>query len=262
MKLKNRLERINQVLEKYLPSADQEPKKLHQAMRYSVLGAGKRIRPLLVYAAGETFGVDLKQLDIPACAIELVHSYSLIHDDLPAMDNDDFRRGKPSCHKAFDEATAILAGNALFNLAFEILAQVKNLEMITTLTKACGSFGMVGGQIIDLEENKQLTIEQLAHMHKLKTGALIRASIKLGALTANSIKQKQLEILNQYAQCIGLAFQIQDDILDNDGYVSLLGIEKAKSKLQQVRNQALQCLDNLNTDTITLKNLTLAILSH
>lgn len=260
MKLNNRQQRINRVLEKYLPVADQEPKKLHQAMRYSVLGAGKRIRPLLVYASGETFGVDLKKLDIPACAVELIHSYSLIHDDLPAMDNDDFRRGKLSCHKAFDEATAILAGDALFNLAFEILAQAKNLAMITTLTNACGSLGMVGGQIIDLAENQQLTIDQLDHMHKLKTGALIRGSVKLGALTSNTITQQQLEMLDKYAECLGLAFQIQDDIQDNDGYVTLLGIEKTKSKLQQVHQQALQCLNDLNTDTGMLENLVSYIL--
>jgi len=258
MKLKNRQQRINQVLEKYLPAADQEPKKLHQAMRYSVLGAGKRIRPLLVYASGETFGADLDKLDIPACAVELIHSYSLIHDDLPAMDNDDFRRGKPSCHKAFDEATAILAGDALFNLAFQIL---KDLEMIAILTKACGSFGMVGGQIMDLEA-KQLTIEQLDHMHNLKTGALIRASVKLGALAANSVNQHQLDILDNYAQCIGLAFQVQDDILDNDGYVALLGMEKAKSRLQELKTGAVQCLNDLNTDISTLKSLTFKILSY
>lgn len=259
-RLKNRHKRINQVLDRYLPRADQEPKKLHQAMRYSVLGDGKRLRPLLVYAAGEACGANLKQLDIPACAVELVHAYSLIHDDLPAMDNDDFRRGKPSCHKAFNEATAILAGDALFNLALQILATAKNFAMISTLTEACSSFGMVGGQIIDLETiGKKLTIKQLDHMHSLKTGALIRASIKMGALTANTIKASQLEILDQYAQCIGLAFQIQDDILDNDGYVAVLGSSQAKTKLQKLYNKAFEYLKAVNADTSMLKFLTSAI---
>jgi len=262
---KNKQQRINQVLEQYLPSPDLEPKRLHQAMRYSVLNGGKRIRPLLVYATGEALDSDLEVLDIPACAIELVHSYSLIHDDLPAMDNDDERRGQPSCHKAFDEATAILAGDTLFNLAFQILAE-NNLAqtMIPVLAKACGSFGMAGGQAIDLESTgKQLTLEQLENMHNLKTGALIRASVKLGAIAANCLNQQQLEILDNYAKCIGLAFQIQDDILDADEisdnkvtYVSLLGLEKAKSKLQELHKKAKQHLESLAIDSKLLYSLT------
>ncbi len=262
---KNKQQRINQVLEQYLPSPDLEPKRLHQAMRYSVLNGGKRIRPLLVYATGEALDSDLEVLDIPACAIELVHSYSLIHDDLPAMDNDDERRGQPSCHKAFDEATAILAGDTLFNLAFQILAE-NNLAqtMIPVLAKACGSFGMAGGQAIDLESTgKQLTLEQLENMHNLKTGALIRASVKLGAIAANCVNQQQLQILDNYAKCIGLAFQIQDDILDakeiTDNkvtYVSLLGMEKAKIKLQELHKKAKQHLESLAIDSKLLYSLT------
>jgi geranylgeranyl pyrophosphate synthase len=254
--LKHRQERINQVLDKYLPAPDLEPKRLHQAMRYSVLNGGKRIRPLLVYATGEIFGSDLDNLDIPACAIELVHSYSLIHDDLPAMDNDDVRRGKPTCHKAFDEATAILAGDALFNLAFQILAK-HNLSqtMIPVLANACSSFGMAGGQAIDLESiGKQLTLEQLENMHNLKTGALIRACVKLGAITANC-NQQQLDTLDNYAKCIGLAFQIQDDILDANEisdnkatYVSLLGLEQAKIKLEESHKKAKRYLESLAID--------------
>jgi geranylgeranyl pyrophosphate synthase len=256
LNLKNRQERINQVLDKYLPAPDLEPKRLHQAMRYSVLNGGKRIRPLLVYATGEIFGADLDSLDIPACAIELVHAYSLIHDDLPAMDNDGVRRGKPSCHKAFDEATAILAGDALFNLAFQILAE-NNLAqtMIPVLAKACSSFGMAGGQAIDLESiGKQMSLAQLENMHNLKTGALIRASVKLGAIAANC-NQQQLGILDNYAKCLGLAFQIQDDILDaneiNDNkvtYVSLLGLEQAKIKLEESHKKAKRYLESLAID--------------
>lgn len=208
------------------------PARLHQAMRYAVLGGGKRVRPLLAYAAGAAVGAPADRLDIPASAVELVHAYSLVHDDLPAMDDDDLRRGRPTCHRAFDEATAILTGDALQTLAFQILAQAPKLDvepqvrlrMIDTLARASGSRGMAGGQAIDLAAVGQtLDIAQLEDMHIHKTGALIRASVLLGALCASHLDEPRLEQLDHYAKCIGLAFQIQDDILDVTGDTATLG---------------------------------------
>ncbi|MFN2308117.1 MAG: (2E,6E)-farnesyl diphosphate synthase [Gammaproteobacteria bacterium] len=226
------LRRIEAALERCLPGADTHPARLHQAMRYAVLGGGKRIRPLLVYAAGAAVDAPAARLDIPACALEFIHAYSLVHDDLPAMDDDDLRRGRATCHKAFDEATAILAGDALLTLAFQILAQAPELDldparrlaMVEALARAAGSRGMVGGQAIDLAAvGQSLDIAQLEDMHIHKTGALIRASVRLGALCANSPDPTRLERLDHYAKCIGLAFQIQDDILDVIGDTRTLG---------------------------------------
>ncbi|MCK4608915.1 MAG: polyprenyl synthetase family protein [Gammaproteobacteria bacterium] len=255
-------QRINSSLTKYLPESNTTPQKLHAAMRYSVLNGGKRIRPLLLYASGETLGAKPELLDAPAAAIELIHCYSLIHDDLPAMDNDDWRRGKPSCHKAFDEATAILAGDTLYNLAFTILTRSplsaeKCREMLTILTEASGSSGMAGGQALDLTTpSDHLTIELLEQIHHLKTGALIRASIKLGALAADNITETQLDHLEKFATALGLAFQIQDDILDADeisehkiNYVSFLGLETAKDKLRQLKQQINEQLGYLDCKT-------------
>ena len=224
--------RIETVLEHCLPAADLHPARLHQAMRYAVLGGGKRVRPVLVYAAGAAVGAPETRLEAPACALELIHTYSLVHDDLPAMDDDDLRRGRPTCHKAFDEATAILAGDALQTLAFQTLAHSPALDveaparlrMITTLARASGSRGMAGGQAIDLEAvGRELDIAQLEDMHIHKTGALIRASVLLGALCADDLDEARLDKLDHYAKCIGLAFQIQDDILDVVGDTALLG---------------------------------------
>ncbi|TNF99631.1 MAG: geranyl transferase, partial [Gammaproteobacteria bacterium] len=215
-------QRTESALDQWLPSDQQEPANLHKAMRYSVMNGGKRVRPMLVHATGMVFDAYRDALDGPACAVEMIHVYSLIHDDLPAMDDDDLRRGQPTCHKAFDDATAILAGDALQALAFQVLAQDQNmtvndtarLKMIETLTIASGSVGMAGGQAIDLAaEGKSQSLTELENMHALKTGALIRASIRLGALTHPDISDHELEILDHYGQCIGLAFQIQDDIL-------------------------------------------------
>ena len=192
-------------LERYLPTPSQKPARLHEAMRYSVLGGGKRMRPLLTYAAGEAVGADPRVLDAPACAVEMIHAYSLIHDDLPAMDNDDLRRGKPTCHKAYDEAMAILAGDALQALAFDLLAREPNLavsaarrvQMIETLSQASGSLGMAGGQAIDLAAvGQRLSVEELEDMHRHKTGALISASCRLGALaqeTADDVVHDRLD---------------------------------------------------------------------
>ncbi len=231
-RLENFQKRVNSALDKYLPSDDPPEHNLAEAIRYSVIGGGKRIRPAMVYAAGEALGVSTDLMDIPACAVEMIHAYSLIHDDLPAMDDDDLRRGRLTCHKAFDEATAILAGDALQALAYEILAKDDHIEltpahrinMLSLLTEASGAHGMAGGQAVDLASvGKQLTLPQLEHMHQLKTGALIRASIMLGGMCKQDISVQESEILNNYAQCIGLSFQIQDDILDVIGDTETLG---------------------------------------
>lgn len=223
--------RVELALGRCLPGEVNLPSMLHQAMRYSVLGGGKRLRALLVYSGGLVCGADLETLDGPACAVELLHAYSLIHDDLPAMDDDDLRRGKPSCHMAFDEATAVLAGDALQALAFEVLTDHsgkpppgQRLELIARFAAACGSRGMVGGQAIDLAaEGMQLAMSELETMHSLKTGALIRASVCMGALCAVNLEREQLGRLDEFARCVGLAFQIRDDILDIEGDTATLG---------------------------------------
>ena len=230
-------ERIEGVLTHILPSDAHTPlQQLHKAMRYSVLKGGKRVRPLLVYATGALLGVDNHILDIPAAAVELIHCYSLIHDDLPAMDNDDLRRGKPTCHKAFDEATAILAGDALQAEAFTILAQATELSaqqrisMLAQLGRACSSQGMAGGQAIDLAAvGNALTLAELEVMHSLKTGALIRASVLLGAIAGNA-DAHMFKRLSDFANALGLAFQIQDDILDVEGETAILGKQQGADK--------------------------------
>lgn len=225
-------QRANRALEHWLPAEEVQPALLHQAMRYSVLNGGKRVRPLLVYLTGQAFRLSPEVLDAPASAVEFIHAYSLVHDDLPAMDDDDLRRGKPTCHKAFDEATAILAGDALQTLAFYVLSHDDNmlvdaatrLQMIETLAQASGSRGMVGGQAIDMAAiGQQLNLAELENMHIHKTGALIRASVCLGALSAPDITEADLQALDHYAKCIGLAFQIQDDILDVEASTEVLG---------------------------------------
>lgn len=222
--------RVETALDALLPPATVQPIRLHEAMRYAVLGNGKRIRPLLAYAAGEALGVATERLDHPACAVELIHAYSLIHDDLPAMDDDDLRRGRPTCHRAFDEATAILAGDALQTLAFQSLADapglaaVKRVEMVATLARASGARGMVGGQALDLAaEGQQLDLAMLEHIHIHKTGALIRAAVQLGILACDTPDPDHAERLDRYAKCVGLAFQIQDDVLDVEGDTDAIG---------------------------------------
>ena len=233
--------RIENVLDDLLVPANRPPQKLHEAMRYVALGNGKRIRPMLVYATGQALNMPLEKLNIPACAIELIHAYSLVHDDLPAMDDDDLRRGRPTCHIKFDEATAILAGDALQTLAFQLLARNANSEftehtrlaMIEELAIASGSRGMCGGQAIDLASTgKNLDIVELENMHIHKTGARIRASVKLGALASENASEEQCKRLDHYAKCIGLAFQIHDDILDVEGETGTLGKTKGKDAAQ------------------------------
>jgi geranylgeranyl pyrophosphate synthase len=222
--------RITAALQRTLNSPDAAVARLQEAMSYGVLGGGKRLRPLLVYVTGEALGARPEQLDAPAVAVELIHAYSLIHDDLPAMDNDDLRRGLPTCHKAFDEGTAILAGDALQALAFDTLAHSEGLsdsarlQMIAVLAAAIGTQGMAGGQAMDLAAaGTRLTAASIEAMHRRKTGALIRASVELGAIAAGLLASAQRGALQRYGEEIGLAFQIQDDILDVTGQTAVLG---------------------------------------
>ncbi len=272
---------VDQALEQWLPHETVQPTHLHKAMRYATLGDGKRVRPMLVYAAGKALGIAPEQLHGAASAVELIHAYSLVHDDLPAMDDDDLRRGRPTCHKAFDEATAILTGDALQTLAFKVLCRDEQLnaspetrlQMIDALAVASGSKGMAGGQALDLAAvGKNLDLAQLENMHIHKTGALIRTSVKLGALTAEGADREALRRLDHYAKCIGLAFQVQDDILDVEGntltlgktqgkdqaqekptYPSLMGLEAAREKADLLRQEALDSLQSLDKEADPLR---------
>jgi farnesyl diphosphate synthase len=225
-------------LSELLPAPRVAPARLHDAMRYSTLGGGKRVRAMLVYAAGEVTQAPRERLRIPASAIEMVHAYSLIHDDLPCMDDDVLRRGKPTCHVEFDEATALLAGDALQSLAFQVMAEYTladraedQLKMLHLFAAACGAGGMAGGQAIDLDSvGKGLTRPELEFMHILKTGALIRASVLLGAYCGHPVIPEEMERLDRYAKCIGLAFQVVDDILDEEGDAATLGKTAGKDK--------------------------------
>ena len=270
-------QRIEGVLDRHLPPEDCKPSELHRAMRYSALAGGKRFRPVLVYAAGKALGLPLDRLDPLATSIELIHAYSLIHDDLPAMDDDDLRRGRPTCHRAFDEATAILAGDALQALSFEVLASEleannpRNLAIVNEIAQACGSTGMAGGQAIDLAAvGKQIDEGALKTMHRLKTGALIRASVTTPCILAG-VDEEILQKFTSYGDCVGLAFQVHDDILDVTGnseltgkstladialdkptFPSLLGLEESRRQARELREQALLSLQGITGDTSTL----------
>jgi len=262
-----------------LPTVDAQ--RLQQAMDYSLRNGGKRIRPLLVYATAHSLNGNMAAADICALAVEMIHAYSLVHDDLPAMDNDDLRRGKPTCHIAFDEATAILAGDALQTQAFELLSQPmsqvtaqQQLAMVNVLANASGMAGMAGGQSLDLSAvNQEVDLAYLETMHNHKTGALIIASVTLGAICANADEITQRKLIT-FARAIGLAFQVQDDILDVIGdthilgkpqgsdalqnkptYVSILGIDGAKSKAQALFDTAINALDDIEADTQALKQI-------
>ncbi|WP_461482520.1 polyprenyl synthetase family protein [Porticoccus sp.] len=259
-------QRVDRRLDQALPPATTSGTQLQDAIRYSVFNGGKRIRPVLAYAAAQAVGDISRLTDCAAAAVEMIHAYSLIHDDLPAMDNDDLRRGKPTCHIAFDEATAILAGDALQTLAFEQLlaeqdAPQTTLQLLNILCRAAGTEGMVLGQALDIAAvDKILTLEQLEQVHRHKTGAMINASILMGALSAGATAA-QLAALTDYGSAIGLAFQVQDDILDVTGatdvigkqqgadlalnkptYVALLGLDGAKDKAQELHQAALEAL--------------------
>jgi len=275
--------RVDTALETWLPRPDIEPFRLHEAMRYSVLNGGKRMRPILVYAAGMAVDVPEAQLDAPACAIECIHAYSLIHDDLPAMDNDDLRRGKPTCHRAYDEATAILAGDALQALAIHTLCHgldpsipaEQRLAMIDLLAVSSGSRGMAGGQAMDLEAvGKSLTEAQLENMHIHKTGALIRTSVLFGALSSVNSDAAVKAKLDHYAKCIGLAFQIHDDVLDETAdthtlgktqgadrarnkptYPAIIGLDASVKLAQELVNEAIDSLSGFNDNAGPLREL-------
>ncbi|WP_028081350.1 polyprenyl synthetase family protein [Solimonas soli] len=231
-------QRLRDGFERWLPPAGCYPARLHEAMRYASDG-GKRLRPLLIYAAGETLGLPARALDAPACAVEMIHVYSLVHDDLPAMDDDDLRRGRPTTHKAYDEATAILVGDGLQALAFHVLAcdrdaglgAAQRLRMVEILADAAGSRGMVGGQAVDLQsEGRELTLAELEALHIHKTGAMIRACLLLAATAARELPAVQRDALDRYGKAIGLAFQIQDDVLDIESSSALLGKTAGKDE--------------------------------
>src|SRR5438046_8787440 len=223
--------RMESALSRLLPPAHIAPARLHEAMRYAALGGGKRVRPLLSFAAGEVSGAAPERLEVAACAVEYIHAYSLVHDDLPCMDDDVLRRGKPACHVEFDEATALLVGDSLQSLAFQLLAEHRlsddpavQVALVKILTAACGSRGMAGGQAIDLASVGQaLTVPELEYMHIHKTGALIRAPVALRARCSNVLAPGQLARLDHYAKCVGLAFQVVDDVLDQESSTATLG---------------------------------------
>ena len=229
-KMSGHTERIERCLDRVLPQSATVPTRLHEAMRYAVLNGGKRVRPLLVYTAGECLGVEVNKLDVPAMAIELLHAFSLVHDDLPAMDDDDLRRGKPTVHRQFDEATAILAADALQPLAFHTIAASTVLddretrELAKLISVACGSHGMTGGQAIDLaSEGEDLSVAELTEMHSLKTGALIHAAAMSPCYLTNHMPADQRSAMEKFSRDIGLAFQIRDDILDVTGQTDIIG---------------------------------------
>jgi geranylgeranyl pyrophosphate synthase len=279
----NDIKLIEAALKRFLPSITSTPTVLHQAMHYVVMNGGKRIRALLVYATGRLLGATQQDMDRAACAVEFIHAYSLTHDDLPAMDNDDLRRGKPTCHLAFDEATAILVGDALQCLAFDILVEeydtalpaCTRLKMLSSLTTACSSLGMAGGQALDLlATGQKITLDELADIHRRKTGALIKASIQMGALSSNHLNEEHHLHLNHFAENIGLAFQIQDDIIDvlsptellgkqqgkdqlleKATYPSLIGMERAQQERDLALDKALFSLNQLTFNTEQLSHL-------
>ena len=264
--------RMAKKLDNVLPGPDVEPSRLHEAMRYSVFNGGKRVRPLLVYATGECLGVAESKLDAPAAAIELIHAFSLVHDDLPAMDDDDLRRGKPTVHRQFDEATAILAADALQPLAFSVLTDLEGVpadrlvRLVKLVADACGSIGMTGGQSIDLRaEGRTLDVDELEHMYALKTGALLHASIMSAGLLAEDISADHVAALDGFSRAIGVAFQIRDDLLDVEGltdvigkpagsderlnkatYPGLFGVEASRRRCDELLAEGLQHLDVLN----------------
>jgi len=272
-------QRVEECLDAALPRPSTSPARLHEAMRYSVLNGGKRVRPLLIYASGECLGVEASLLDAPAVAIELIHAFSLVHDDLPAMDNDDLRRGKATLHVAYDEATAILAADALQPLAFSVLSNAKGMpesakiELVRLIADACGSIGMTGGQSIDLAaEGNALGAEALENMYSLKTGALIHASVLSPASLREDLSSGDAEALDAFGREIGIAFQIKDDVLDVEGdtdvigkpagsdqrlgkatYPGLFGLDKSRQRCDELLDGALQHLDAFGQSAAPLR---------
>jgi farnesyl diphosphate synthase len=274
--------RMEAAMQRILPSPDIVPERLHRAMRYAVLGGGKRVRPLLAFAAGELVQADPARVEVVAAAVEMIHAYSLVHDDMPCMDNDVLRRGKPTCHVEFDEATALLVGDALQPLAFQILAEnavadsaAEQIEMVRILARASGSRGMAGGQAIDLGSvGKTLSLPELEFMHIHKTGALIRAAAVLGAHCGRGLDAKAFERLGRYAETVGLAFQVVDDLLDCEAstatlgktagkdaaqakptYVSILGLARARALAEELRAEAHAALGAFGAAAARLREL-------
>jgi len=271
--------RVEQCMDAALPAENQAPDRLHSAMRYAAMSGGKRIRPLLVYATGECLEVHPDRLDIPATAIEFIHAFSLVHDDLPAMDDDDLRRGRPTVHRKYDEATAILAADALQPLAFQVIASAQQLcdievrRLVELITGACGSLGMTGGQAIDLEsEGQALSVDELAKMHGLKTGALISASVMSACCLAPALEPENLAAMESFSRDIGLAFQIRDDILDVEGetdvigkpsgsdaaqakatWPALFGVDESKRRCHELLVNANGALDKFGGETDSLR---------
>jgi farnesyl diphosphate synthase len=277
-----RQSRIEALLEEVLPETRLTPSRLHAAMRYTVLGAGKRVRPLLAFAAGELSLADPARVAVAGAAVELIHAYSLVHDDLPSMDDDVLRRGKPTCHVEYDEATALLVGDALQSLAFQLMGEYRladdpaeQLQMVKLLAAAAGSRGMAGGQAIDLESvGRKLTVPELELMHIHKTGALIRASALLGARCGSGLNEAELARLDTFAKLVGLAFQVVDDVLDAEAptatlgktagkdaeqnkptYVSALGVAESKRFAEELRHDALQALEGFGERALRLSQL-------
>jgi len=273
---------LEERLQNILPAPEIAPGRLHAAMRYAVLGGGKRVRPLLACAAGEVAGASLERTLLAGAAVELIHAYSLVHDDLPCMDDDVLRRGKPTCHVEYDEATALLVGDALQSLAFQVLAEYRltdepalQLEMLRILASAAGSRGMAGGQAIDLEAvGRSLNAPELEFMHMHKTGAIIRAALQLGVRCGKRLDEAQSLHIDHFAKCIGLAFQVVDDILDTESntatlgktagkdarsdkptYVSALGVAGAKSLARELREDAMQALASFGDRAVRLRQL-------
>jgi len=269
-------------LQKILPSADVAPAKLHSAMRYAALGGGKRIRPLLAFAGAELSDAPLERALLAGAAVELIHAYSLVHDDLPCMDDDVLRRGKPTCHVEYDEATALLVGDALQSLAFQVLAEYRlsddpsvQLDMVRILATASGSRGMAGGQAIDLDAvGKALTVPELEFMHIHKTGAIIRAALQLGVRCGRALPEDEAQRIDHFAKCVGLAFQVVDDILDGEAntatlgktagkdarsdkptYVSAIGVSAAKQLASELRADAMQAIEPFGTRAVRLAQL-------
>ena len=278
-RIANYTARVQDRLDASLPAADVKPERLHEAMRYAVFNGGKRIRPLLVYATGECVGADPDLLDAPAVAIEYIHAFSLVHDDLPAMDDDDLRRGQPTVHRRFDEATAILAADALQPLAFEVLANTPRVDgetrtaLVRVLAEACGSLGMTGGQSLDLAaEGRSLSAAEIEHMYALKTGALIRASVLSACLLAPDLDADGHAALDTYASTIGVAFQIKDDLLEVDGdtdaigksaasdadldkatYAAQCGADAARRRCDELLTRGLDCLERFGDEAEPLR---------
>jgi farnesyl diphosphate synthase len=276
------VQRVESVLQRVLPAPELAPPRLHAAMRYAVLGGGKRARPLLAFAAGELARADPGRVEIGAAAVELIHAYSLVHDDLPCMDDDVLRRGKPTCHVEYDEATALLVGDALQSLAFQLLGEYRiaddvrtQLDIVKLLAAAAGSRGMAGGQQIDLESTgKTLSVPELEFMHIHKTGALIRAAALIGARCGNGLDERELSQVDLFAKLIGLAFQVVDDVLDAEAptatlgktagkdarnnkptYVTTMGASRAREFAHELHRQALEALDSFGERALRLQQL-------